>query len=64
MFPLQSASFAHPELCYWQDGNGVRTDLSGICGVSSKTPEEAKSEDRRDVVKKVAVKKVTRSSND
>ncbi len=54
MIPLQNASFAHPELCYWQDKNGARIDLSGICGVSSKTPEEAKSEDRRDVVKKVA----------
>ena len=53
MFPLQSASFAHPELCYWQDGNGVRIDLSEMCGVSQAS-REVKSKDLLDTAQKVS----------
>ena len=52
MFPLQSASFAHPEICYWQNNNGVRVDLSGMCGVSQAS-REVNSKDLQDVVQKV-----------
>lgn len=53
LFPLQSASNAHPEICYWQNSNGVRVDLSGMCGVSQSS-RDINSKDLKDVVQKIA----------